>query len=536
MHHFARRLGIPALTRQSPCATLCLTLKFSFSYLWQDPETIHAYWCIAMSHRLLTNRVVPNPGRSNPPKFPVPADSVQDRGVERDRPFSASDAELVLSSLRRLVAARASETDVLWKAIAEAAQSLTLANGAAIAVERDGAVVCCARSGETAPNVGTRLSVDSGISGECLRTGKAMRCDDAYTDHRVDPVVCRVLGLRSVAIAPLLERNHAVGILEAFSTRPYAFNEQHMIYLQQLAEITAAARTPKRQSLSPPIGTSVMRVLPAGFSGSMDTGRTALKGWWEKLQPVGKHRATRLVLASLAIIALFTGWTLHKPKSLPVPSAPPAYSAVTPEDAVEVPIAASEMIAPKSKPKRVGEEPVSRVIERSSRRRSRQGKENQEDAPEVVIRVMNAPEARISPLSAPADKAKVPAAPEAVAEPKIVPAPSDNATLTSLIGGPLRKPAFNPPVSGGVSPGVLQHKVEPAYPRDARAMGLRGSVRLQITIAEDGTVRDPQVVNGNPILARAALAAVRQWRYRPTLLNGKPTQSQAQVVVDFQAP
>lgn len=490
-----------------------------------------------MSHRLLINRLVPNPGRPNPVKFPVPADSIQARGAERDRPLPASNAGLVLSSLRSLVAARASEPEVLWKAIAETAQSLTSANGAAIAVESDGAVVCCARSGETAPNVGTRLSVDSGISGECLRTGKAMRCDDAYTDHRVDPVVCRVLGLRSVAIVPLVERNHAIGILEAFSTRPYAFNEQHMIYLGQLAEITAAVRTPKRQSLSPPIGTSVMqRVLPAGFSESMQTSRTALKGWLEKLQPVGKHRATRLVLASLAVIALFTGWTLHKPKSFPVQSAAPAYSAVTPEDAMEVPIPASEIIAPKSKSKRVGEEPVSRVIERKSRRGSRQGKENQEDAPEVLTRVMNPAETRISSPVAPADKTKVPAAPEEVAQPKIVPAPSDNATLTSLIGGPLRKPAFNPPVSGGVSPGVLQHKVEPAYPRDARAMGLRGSVRLQITIAEDGTVRDPHVVNGNPILARAALAAVRQWRYRPTLLNGKPTQSQAQVVVDFQAP
>src|SRR5207302_11441694 len=104
-----------------------------------------------------------------------------------------------------------------------------------------GAVICRGRSGQIAPELGSRLSVDSGVSGECLRTGKILRCDDTQRDYRADPEVCRRLGLRSIAVVPVRRDNQTIGIVEAFSSRTYAFAEEHMDALRRLAELARTA-------------------------------------------------------------------------------------------------------------------------------------------------------------------------------------------------------------------------------------------------------------------------------------------------------
>ena len=108
----------------------------------------------------------------------------------RDTPGPAEpDAGAIFSALRDAIAKGTSDLDVVLGAIAEAAQALTLASGTALALQRDQEVVCLGRSGETAPELGARLSIDSGISGECLRTGRTLRCEDTQKDYRADDVV-----------------------------------------------------------------------------------------------------------------------------------------------------------------------------------------------------------------------------------------------------------------------------------------------------------------------------------------------------------
>jgi periplasmic protein TonB len=84
-----------------------------------------------------------------------------------------------------------------------------------------------------------------------------------------------------------------------------------------------------------------------------------------------------------------------------------------------------------------------------------------------------------------------------------------------------------------VMAGELIRRVQPEYPEIARATHLSGTVRLQAIIGTDGTVRDLDVLSGSPILARAAVEAVRQWRYRPTLLNGAPVEVETYITVNF---
>jgi protein TonB len=71
---------------------------------------------------------------------------------------------------------------------------------------------------------------------------------------------------------------------------------------------------------------------------------------------------------------------------------------------------------------------------------------------------------------------------------------------------------------------MLIHRVEPVYPTLARQIGRAGRVELRAVIATDGSIQSLQVVSGDPLFYQSALDAVRQWRYRPTVLNGEPVE------------
>ncbi len=88
-------------------------------------------------------------------------------------------------------------------------------------------------------------------------------------------------------------------------------------------------------------------------------------------------------------------------------------------------------------------------------------------------------------------------------------------------------------VGGDVQMAKLLRKVVPAYPELARAARISGVVRLIGVIAKDGAVRDLHIVSGHPLLARAAMEAVQQWVYKPTLLNGDPVEVIAPIEVSF---
>jgi protein TonB len=79
----------------------------------------------------------------------------------------------------------------------------------------------------------------------------------------------------------------------------------------------------------------------------------------------------------------------------------------------------------------------------------------------------------------------------------------------------------------------LIDKVQPVYPRDAKAAHVQGLVRLQVHIGKDGHVQSLSVVSGDPMLSPTAVDAVRQWLYRPTLMNGNPVEIDTMVDVNF---
>ena len=80
---------------------------------------------------------------------------------------------------------------------------------------------------------------------------------------------------------------------------------------------------------------------------------------------------------------------------------------------------------------------------------------------------------------------------------------------------------------------LLIHRVEPEYPQAAKWIHLSGTVVLRARIGTDGEVHELETVSGNPLLAQAARAAVLQWRYRPTMLNGQAVEVETQITVNF---
>jgi putative methionine-R-sulfoxide reductase with GAF domain len=126
-------------------------------------------------------------------------------------------------------------------AITERAQHLTGATGAAIALRAGDEIVCRARAGRTAPDLGMRLQTDIGISAEAVRTGEVMLCHDAERNPRVDLASCRRLGVRSILVSPLRSYRRTLGVFEVLSSSASAFDERDVATMQMLSSMMVAA-------------------------------------------------------------------------------------------------------------------------------------------------------------------------------------------------------------------------------------------------------------------------------------------------------
>lgn len=107
-------------------------------------------------------------------------------------------------------------------------------------------------------------------------------------------------------------------------------------------------------------------------------------------------------------------------------------------------------------------------------------------------------------------------------------------SIVSEFTRPMPHPAaVHPPRVSVMMEGNLFHKVEPPYPALAKQAGIQGAVVIRAFISRSGGIERAELVSGHPLLSRAALDAVRQWRYRPYYLNGEPVEVETQITVNF---
>ena len=135
------------------------------------------------------------------------------------------------------------DLDAALQLLADRAQYITGATGAAIALRRTGKndMLCRASTGPNAPELGALLSTEFGLSGESVRTRQALRCDDAERDLRVNREVCRQMGIASVVVMPVVNDDEVLGVFELFSGKANAFGARDVSAVQRLSEMVETA-------------------------------------------------------------------------------------------------------------------------------------------------------------------------------------------------------------------------------------------------------------------------------------------------------
>lgn len=523
----------------------------------------------------------------------------------------APDEPQMLSTLRELVASGEHRLDPMLSAIANAAMLLTGATGVALAMWKEGAMVCRARSGETAPPLGAHLSADKGISGECLRTGKIQHCVDTEHDRLVDVEVCRSLGLRSIAALPVQGWRGVNGILEAFSTEPAAFSAHHLAVLEQLAGLAERARAAR------PAGASAV-----ALSATAEPAPTAASA--EKSEPAGLLPASDrfvdfaqaivgrrpLVLGAVGLVTIlllglviWLGWRGNDgseskartsapssvlasgpPTGSPVPSSrsladtqatdlPGTYQSRTDQSRSDQSSTAQTLTTQRgSTPRLPDNDPVWRASPGGQTLFVSNGKPSAarivKSVPDfsastngaIATNVANnrkdgtalqngATGADVAQSSKPgsgsglndavhnssATSSRVDQVASLEPPPLAVdPAPS---SLKGVLSSKALVPSLTPQrISQGISGGQLIRRVPPVYPQQAKTLRMEGKVVLDAMVMEDGSVRDIKVAQGPQVFTAAAMEAVKQWRYKPFTLDGKPVKSPMQIVVDFKLP
>jgi len=171
-------------------------------------------------------------GSTPPPDIPVPVIAAASP-IPLPEPSSSGSRP----SLREVAW---SDLCAALQLLAQRAQFVTGASGVAIALREGEHMICRASSG-AAPEIGALLSVNSGLSGESVRTGQRLCCDDANTDPRVNRETCVALGIISAVIIPLRREEQIVGVFELFSSRPHAFEDRDLETLDRLTETVQTA-------------------------------------------------------------------------------------------------------------------------------------------------------------------------------------------------------------------------------------------------------------------------------------------------------
>jgi len=402
--------------------------------------------------------------------------------------------------------------DLVLHELVVRAVDATGASSAALALVRGSEMVCRAATGLHAPDLGVPVKTRDGLSGACLRTRQPQFCVDTESDPRVDAVIARRLGIRSILIVPVLDEGVLIGVLEVFSSEPSAFSEREQTVLEASArDCTRIRRAAADLGQRPP--TALARLTsdlqPSQVETPLPTSPpfVDVPAFPRKTQPL--YESWTLVLGTLAILAtvalsLMVGsrirWLFSSPHSAQVqilqspsanaakPAAPPTAPATKSPSPSPAPRSVPAAAAPASTP--AADELV--VY----------------DHGKVVFRMRPATSTSKRGAARVADPSK-----------SAIIAPSSNIWLA--------------PDQAELR---LLNRIEPQYPADALAAHRSGEVVLEVLVAEDGSVASIRTLAGDPLLAAAAADAVRQWRYEPYRQHERPSQFQTEVMLKFALP
>jgi len=273
---------------------------------------------------------------------------------------------------------------------------------------------------------------------------------------------------------------------------------------------------------------------------------------FEEEEPSNSKKALFIVAAVvvLASLAGYLGWKNMSGKS--APSAPGSISATAPSTTSSAaptssqtpeaasPVESGSSAAPRStdalpsvttKPS-----PAAKAPARETTPAKNEDASGEEPAPQPATPAIVVKNEQSHPVAKPASQeAEQPVAPSAIG----VATGADTKALAAISSAPVNVPRPSNDVvkiSQGVSEGLVLKRVPPRYPPQALQLHKEGAVQVQATVTKAGDISNIKVLSGDPMLARAAEDAVRQWKYKPYYLNGEPVDIQTQITVNFKLP
>jgi hypothetical protein len=241
------------------------------------------------------------------------ANSLLPNPAEPGLRFPAEDAGRSLAQMAH------SDLDAALQLLAERAQYITGASGAAIALRRGelNDMQCRASAGSNAPELGALLSMEYGLSGESVRTRQLLRCDDAERDPRVNRDICRELGIASVVVMPVVSDDQVLGVFELLSGKPRAFDERDLSALLRLSEMVETAV--KHATVAKPVSAP-----PETPQSQQRKGEVAPKAWPpESNQPVSNKPEANAAKTSSVPAPLAPVLAASRAKEPEAASAPP---------------------------------------------------------------------------------------------------------------------------------------------------------------------------------------------------------------------
>ncbi|GAC1429473.1 MAG: hypothetical protein NVS1B11_04640 [Terriglobales bacterium] len=608
-------------------------------------------------------------------KAAVKSDSAEVGIARKSGSSSIGDYSSTLAALRSVkqqVQSPGMDIDKVLELAAERARGLTQATGAAIGLRwppddsvPDDEMRCCASDGTDAPDLGARLKVGTGFSGECVRTGKLLRCDDSEFDPRVDRNSCRALGIRSMVALPIKKRESIIGILEVFSPQPNAFGDSDNVVLQSLAELVASAveREERRASQGANLATEVPTAIDlnstrdetaqGGYFSTTDIPAASvfsnvefkLRSWVDRVDDRSRKIIFIAAAALLGIffLALIVAAVRNRQQDLarapiqqattqaaPISKPPIAPATNTlaglrkladhgdataqfalaaryatgegvkqdyaealhwfskaaeqghvtsqatlgayywagrgvPQDLSKayfwallaqaggdqgskyrLPVLAARMShgqiltaqqQAEAWLKKSHDGPSATAAKKTSAlaKSANSGSKAVKsfDSDQTEANAQAGGNGRVIDKGVETSRAEMPSLSDLKVE-------SNPDVLAGIVTSNPPLPTVTSPetvrVSQGYAQALLLKKVPPIYPRGAIQIRLQGSVQLQATISKDGTVSNLRTLAGDPLLARAAADAVKQWEYKPYYLNGQPVEMQTLIVVNFKLP
>jgi TonB family protein len=504
---------------------------------------------------------------------------------------------------------RTSASDEL-AVIAQRAQAFTNASGAAIALSEGNTdeIVCRARSGSSAPDVGVALRVEGSFTGLCIQSGKELRCDDAETDTRVDTAAIRALGIRSMVVTPIKEEGKVTGVLAVFAPTPHAFTITHVAVLKTMADQIASLLLKERRArdeghMSEPVVTApkppvavappppppvVIKPASSGSSAAAAAPARVSASTAPKIEPIkpevpapvpfpkreekrpepriepkpepvakasfgtldavaGEHKKSepnKFLFVGIAVVVLVvaaSAWLfMRKGKSAPqqtAQAAPAATSTAPPANSTVASTSAPAFANTPAQPSSTSSSTTTAApanTKPAPAEKPENKKPEQQNKPEPSKPSPAAPAPATVALSSGPSKISTGNVQQPTADvaPSLAVGSSSPSALNSL-ARPANTPTPAMIAQSELVNAQLLRQVGAVYPAIAKARHMSATIMVRITVGKDGKVYNPKLINGPAIFEDAAFTAVKQWQYKPALLNGQPIEQQQDIKINF---